>query len=135
MLLEYVPSFSILQYFIQNQLIDITSSHYDYPLFTIYSYHHPNDIFHIWDCLLSEGYMINLQDPLGNHALLVLLLFQYEEDQEDLLESNERITYLLQHGADPLLENKEGVSAWSYICDAFSQETKDRLLPLLEHYL
>lgn len=141
MLLEQVPSLSTLRYFIENGLIDIHCGKYAYTIFNIFSqYYRSENVFDLWEYLLSDGvgYNINLQDSQGNNILLSLLLrLDYYADDEHNLLSTQKITYLLQKGADPLLENKDGVSAWSHVCHSARcpQETKNRFIQLLEKYI
>jgi hypothetical protein len=145
-LLENISTLSTLRYFIENRLIDIQCGRYNYTIFVLFSQYYRQETFALWDELLSLGYDINLQDSVGDNALLAFLRFEYydgeeydEEDrlEESLLDANQKIAYLLQRGADPLLENKDGVSAWSYVrtLSTFPQQVKDRLVQLLAHYV
>ena len=50
---------------------------------------------------------------------------------------NEKITYLLEKSCDPLLEDKEGISAIEYARNlkTFPQTQKDDLVRILERYI
>lgn len=101
-----------------------------------------------FDIILSDdiGFNINLQDIYGDNIILSILRKDYydeedfypEEREDEYIEIyNNKITYLLEKGADPLLENKEGLSAIEYAHNlkTFPQNQKDNLIRILERYI
>lgn len=148
MILKYYPKLTILQYFIENRLIDIHNGSYNYTLFSKYAISYRYGTIYKWgNYLLSEevGYNINIQDCAGENVLLTYLRFSYydeddffpqEREEKHLLNYNENIIYLLEKGADPLLEDFEGISSLEYArnLSTFPQDQKDRLIQLLEQY-
>jgi hypothetical protein len=147
-IIKYKPQFDKLYYFIQNNLIDINYSS-EFTLLGLYSvYSSTFEWINIFEYFLSDevGFNINLQDNNGNNILLTILYFDYN-DNEDFYEverldkyikiSIEKLTYLLERGADPLLENKKGVCALEYARElkTFPQHQKEELIKLFERYI
>lgn len=100
------------------------------------------------DFLLSPevGMNINLPTSLGNTALLQYLRSAYDEDQHPLsrpdpsdnmwTEQLQHLQFLLEHGADPLLGNRDGVTPLSYAerLTTFTAGQKEAVLSLLQRY-
>lgn len=109
-------------------------------------YSHP----HIDFLLVEAGLNVNLPSESRNTVLLTYLTYlravwDEEEAVEDRPEEGaecwrmgvERLENLLQRGADPLLENRDGVSALSYVegLTTFTESQKETLLAVLRRYV
>lgn len=152
-IINNVPSFTKIKYFIENDFIDVNNGSYNYTLLSI---HLNRSYGNYWreklDYLLSEkvGYNINIQNRNGDNCLLSFIrcrfirnrfrldYINYTEDQ--LLQSYEKIIYLLENGADPLLEDKEGVCTLEFLKnlmpnEGFTQHKKQELIQLVERYV
>ena len=94
------------------------------------------------------GMNINLQTPLGNSPLLQHVCTAYDDEEnefpydpvvkrERLLRDLQRTAFLLERGGDPLLENKNGLSALSYVegLTTFAADEKEMILDLLRLYV
>jgi hypothetical protein len=142
------PSSNTLLYLLKNNLISPDYSDH-VTLLSLYAIYrctiYWKDTF---DLILSDdiGFNINLQDIYGDNIILSILRKDYY-DEEDFYPDeredkyiqiyNDKITYLLEKGADPLLENKEGLSAIEYARNlkSFPQTQKDDLIRILERYI
>jgi hypothetical protein len=149
MILENCPSITILSYFIENKLINPNYSIQQYTLLGYYSMYYYTSWTNMFEYLLSPeiGYDINIQSEDGDNCLLSIISEYYydndnrnnieEREEENLLICNEKLRYLLERGADPLLQNKEGICALDYArnLETFTQEIQIRLVQLLEIYM
>jgi hypothetical protein len=144
-IIKYKPRFDKLYYFIQNNLIDSNYAS-DFTLLGLYSiYSCTFEWLNIFEYILSDevGFNINLQDNNGNNILLTILYFYYYDNQDFYEDErldiyikicNEKLIYLIQRGADPLLENKKGVCALDYARElkTFPQYQKEELIRIFE---
>lgn len=160
-LIKIHPSFNKLKYFLEKNLIspndfkttcdekcdqDEDINRNEYTIMHHYLWRSVQ-IYFVWkdrfDFLLSDeiGGNINIQDDNGNTLLHCILKCRYEKDTHErypkIYDSYlQKINYLLEHGADPLLENKKGVNAIDYVKKRPSNPNsfKDDILCLLESY-
>lgn len=151
MMLESCPPIRVLSYFVENNLIQANDSFGRYSLLGYYNLFSSKYTWKgIFDTLLSPeiGYDINIQTEDGSNCLLSVIFEDYydgedrmeymEETQEESITlSNQKIQYLLEKGADPLLENKEGVCALTYArqLQTYPDPIKSQLIELLEQYV
>lgn len=143
-----VPNTNKLPFYIEKGLIDPNYVIERMTLINLYSVgpscsYEKSILYYI---INYSGFNINIQNEDGDNILLYILKYDsyydkpdfYPTDREDkyLKRCNDRLLYFLQNGADPLLENKEGISAVDYARNlkTFPQETKDDLIKLLEPY-
>ena len=148
-IMKQTPSSDSLSYFIKNKLIDVDYGSEKVTLFSLYAIYTCGFYWEkTFNIILSDdiGFNINLQDKYGQNILLSLLRKDYydkedfypEERQDKYIQNyNQKIIYLLEKGADPLLEDKEGISAIEYACNlkTFPQYQKDDLIRILERYI
>lgn len=147
-LIRNLPNMDKLPFYIEKGLIDPNYVIERLTLLNLYSIG-PSRSYEksILSYIINEsGFNINIQNEDGDNILLYILKYDvyYEKPGFDPLERedrifkrcNDRLLYFLQNGADPLLENKEGLSAIEYAHNlhTFSQEIKDELIKLLEPY-
>ncbi len=145
-----VPSFDKLSYFVNNKMIDPNCGSYKYTLLDLYAQYKvitTSTKFDskYFDYILSPqvGCNINIQNACGE-SILLSIIREMSED-EDIYDTIEyiniyidTINYLLEKGADPLLENKEGMCALEYSRNSDNLnmigERKSEIISLLEYY-
>jgi len=144
-IMQNPPSLKTLLYLIKNNLINPDYGSGEVTLFSLYI----NESSYYWlktfEIILSDniGFNINLQDKYGGNILLSVLRKDYEDfypkeiEEKYIQNYNEKIIYLLEKGADPLLEDKEGISPIEYARNlkTFSRKQKDDLISILERYI
>lgn len=141
------PSLKNISYFIRNNLINLDYGSEEFTLLSLYAIN--TFRFFNWEntfnIILDEnGFNINLQNKYGENILLSVLKYDYydqddfyAEDRENIQDYNNKIIYLLERGADPLLSNKEGVCSldYAYSLRTFPQDKKNELISILERYI
>ncbi len=139
---ESVPTISTLQYFLEKNMIDPNNGSYTWTLLKLYSIYTTN-YMPIIDYILSKNGDINIQSCDGENVLLSTIICNYDlddlipEEQDELIRKSEnQIEYLLSKGADPLLSDKNGLTALQFAYDliGFTEQQKSRLIQLLESY-
>jgi hypothetical protein len=140
------PSIKNLSYFIENKLIDPNNGSEELTLLSLYSMNNTSSWESTIEYLLSQEVNINLQNEYGENIILTILRWDYydkedfyEDERQDkyILKFNERLIFLLEKGADPLLTDKKGISAleYAYNLKTFSQDVKANLIRILEMYI
>ena len=141
------PTINKLSYFIENKLIDVNCGSY-YTLLGYYSIFFESTYWQLpFNYITSlDGFNINIQNESGENALLEILREDYydkedfnrEDREEKYIEIyNDKIRFLLEKGSDPLLEDKQGVSALDYVKNltTFPEQQKNRLITILKKYI
>ncbi len=84
--------------------------------------------------LFEKGCSVDIQDDNGNSLLMNANLCWDSYENENPWWTNyeyEMTKFLLERGADPLLEDKEGYNLVSYAKECFSKEDQDRLFEMI----
>jgi hypothetical protein len=140
LIIKIVPKINVLSYFIENNLINPNHGSEQVTLLELYCIYKDQHTQYL-DYILSQevGFNINLQNSYGENVILsTLRLYFYQYEQTDYVfeRYNRLINYLLERGADPLLEDKEGISPIQYVIDlkTFDETQKIHLIKILKKY-
>lgn len=149
LLMKIHPPFEKLKYFLENKIIfpnDNVRCHTDDDACYTVMQHYlwgPFQWKTKFDFFLSEdmGGNINIQDDQGNTLLHSILRCHYSKERQnqnpEFYENYlEKVMYFLEAGADPLLENKKGITPIDYVRQRPTElnSIRDELLHLLEAY-
>ncbi len=144
--------FEKLKYFLDNKIFspnDNARCHTDddscYTVMQHYLWRHTSyfQFKNRFDFFLSKdiGGNINIQDDEGNTLLHNILRCHYSKERIDqnpefYRDYLEKIIYLLEEGADPLLSNKKGITPIDYVRERPNEPNslRNELLNLLEAY-
>ncbi len=142
-----IPDFNQLSYFSKNKLFDPNYGSHQYTLLSLYASH--RSITNKFDKKYLEyilspevGFNINIQNADGKNILISILddmnTDQDIDEYQEVYDYIEMIIYLLDKGADPLLEDKDGMCALDYIkgVDYLVNigSKKNQLIDIIESY-
>ena len=118
-------SMETLRSVIEEGLVDVNSTSYYDSLASFLLFNDQTYWTEVLEYLFSKGCSVDIQDECGR-TLLMTANAGWNGYQHYMTK------FLMERGADPFLEDKEGYSMVSYAREYFSQEDKDKFFGLLD---